>query len=87
MSVRVAEDKVKEAFLLWQKTMAQLNMGEGELLGKEANKLTMSEEHKSLANRIRTERLRLSDDPLYVPDFGQLLADIHILQYRVMESK
>lgn len=85
-SVKVAEIKVRQAFLLYQRTMGQLNMAEGELLGKEPNKLGMREEHISLANRIRAERLKLSDNPLYVPDFDQLLVDINILQYRVMET-
>lgn len=87
MSVRVAEGKVRQAFLLWQRIMGQLNMGEGELLGNNANSLTMKEEHISLANRIRTERIRLSDNPMYAPDFEQLLVDINILQYRVMGAE
>lgn len=85
-SVKVAEDRVRAAFLWYQKAMAQMNMAEGELVGKDANGLTMREEHLSLANRIRTERLKLSDDPMHIPDFDQLLVDVNILQYRVMES-
>jgi hypothetical protein len=84
-SVRVAELDIRKAFLLRQRIMAQLNMGEGELLGNDANALSMREEHLSLANRIRDDRLKLSDDPLYSPNFDQLLVDINILQYRVME--
>lgn len=83
-SVKVAESKVMMAFLLYQKIMGQLNMAEGELLGRDANGLALKEEHVSLANRLRNQRLRLSDDPLYVPDFDQLLVDINILQYRVL---
>lgn len=85
MSTRIAENTIRKAFLLWQQAMSQLNMAEGELLGDRSNELKMREEHLSLANRIRTERLKLSDDPLYVPDFDQLLVDIHILQLRVLE--
>lgn len=85
-SLRVSETDVMKAFIKWQRIMGQLNMGEGELLGKEPNTLTMRKEHVLLANKIRTERLKLSDDPLYVPDFESLLVDIHVLQHKVTEN-
>ena len=85
-STKVAESEVKKAFLLWQKIMAQLNMSENELLGKNANALKMREEHIALANKIRDARLMLSDDTLYSPDFDELLLDVHMLQHKVIEN-
>lgn len=85
-SVRVAETDIRKAFLTWQKIMAQMNMSEIELLGKDANVLSMKKEHVVLANKIREERLKLSDNPLYSPDFDKLLLDVHILQHRILES-
>lgn len=85
-SVRVAEHDVMRAFLTWQRIMGQLNMGEGELLGKDLNNLTMRQEHITLANRIRDERIKLSDDPLYSPDFDTILVEIHLLQHRVINN-
>lgn len=85
-SVHVAEMDVRKAFIQWQRIMGQLNMGEGELLGRDANQLTMRTEHIALANKIREERLHLSDDPLYVPNFDDLLVEIHLLQHRVIDN-
>lgn len=85
-SVRVAEQDVMRAFLLWQRVMSQMNMGEGELLGNDLNRLTMRKEHIALANRIRDERIKLSDDPLYSPDFDTLLVEIHLLQHKVLDN-
>lgn len=86
-SVQIAERDVMRAFLLWQRIMGQMNMGEGELLGKDANQLKMKSAHITLANKIRDERLRLSDDPLYVPNFDDLLVEIHLLQHKVLDSE
>lgn len=86
-SVQIAEQDVMRAFLLWQRIMGQLNMGEGELLGNDANHLKMRAEHITLANKIRDERLHLSDDPLYVPKFDDLLVEIHLLQHKVLDSE
>lgn len=85
-SVRVAEQDVMRAFLLWQRVMSQMNMGEGELLGNDLNRLTMRREHIALANKIRDERIKLSDDPLYSPDFDTLLVEIHLLQHKVLDN-
>lgn len=85
-SIRVAEQDVMRAFLLWQRVMGQMNMGEGELLGNDLNRLVMRGEHIALANKIRNERIKLSDDPLYSPDFDSLLVDIHILQFKVLDN-
>ena len=84
-STRVAEDSVRQAFLTWTEVQAQLDMSAGELLGSEANQLQMREEHISLANRIREERLKLNDNPLYVPEFDDLLVAIHQLEYQTLE--
>lgn len=86
-SIHVAELDVRRAFIQWQRIMGQLNMGEGELLGKDINQLKMRSEHITLANKIRAERLRLSDDPLYVPNFDDLLIEIHLLQHKVLDSE
>lgn len=85
-SARVAEIDVRRAFLVWQRIMGQMNMGEGELLGKDLNALTMRKEHIDLANKIREERIKLSDDPLYSPDFDTLLVEIHLLQHKVLDN-
>lgn len=85
-SARAAEQDVMRAFLLWQRVMGQLNMGEGELLGRDPSILAMRKEHVELANKIRNERIKLSDDPLYSPDFDSLLVEIHLLQHKVMDN-
>ena len=84
-SMRISEDEIRCAFLLWQDIMAELNMGEAELLGKDESSDSMDDDHVKLANKIRDQRIRLSDDPLYVPDFDSLLVDIHILQFRSID--
>lgn len=85
-SLRAAEVDVNRAFLLWQKTMAQMNMAEGELLGSDFNIVPEKEAHIELAKKIRQERLKLSDDVLYSPDFSMLLTEVHLLQHKVIEN-
>lgn len=85
-SLKVSEDEVKSAFKLWQRIMGELNMAEGELLGNDANSNTMDAKHVALANKIRDERLKLSDNPLYVPDFDELAFEVHVLQFTALES-
>ena len=85
-SIRVSEAEVRRAFLKWEEIQGQLDMSAGELLGSDANQLQMREEHISLANRIREERLKLNDNPLYVPEFDDLLVAIHQLEYQTLES-
>ena len=85
-SLRAAEVDVNRAFLLWQKTMAQMNMAEGELLGNDFNLVPEKEAHIELAKKIRQERLKLSDDVLYSPDFSMLLTEVHLLQHKVIEN-
>lgn len=75
-SLKVSEDAVREAFIKWQDIMGEMNMGEAELLGNEE----MDSKHIEMANKIRDERIKLSDDPLYVPKFNYLLVEIHKLQ-------
>lgn len=75
-SLKVSEDAVREAFIKWQDIMGEMNMGEAELLGNE----DMDDKHIELANKIRDERIKLSDDPLYVPKFNDLLVAVHTLQ-------
>lgn len=81
-SLRISEDKVREAFILWQDIMGELNMGEAELLGN-SEQPTIDAEHVRIANLVRQERIRLSDDPLYVPKFDDLLVAIHTLQFSI----
>lgn len=78
-SLRVAEDKVREAFIKWQDIMGELNMAEAELLG--GSDEYMDPEHIKVANLIRDERIRLSDDTLYKPVFDELLVRVQLLQY------
>ena len=80
-SLKVAEGKVREAFLLWQKTQGQLDMASGELLGNALNKDTMNRRHVQLANDIRNVRLQLAQDPLAVPEFDELLIRVQKLEY------
>lgn len=76
-SLKVSERMVRDAFIKWQDIMGEMNMGEAELLGNE----DMDDKHIELANKIRDERIKLSDDPLYVPKFNDLLVAIHELQF------
>lgn len=78
-SLRVAEDNVREAFIKWQDIMGELNMAEAELLG--GSDEYMDPEHIEVANLIRDERIRLSDDTLYKPDFDELLVRVQLLQF------
>lgn len=84
-SLKVSEESVREAFICWQDIMAELNMAESELLGRDANGDTIDDKHIQTANLIRSERIRLSDDTLYVPDFDKLLVEVHILQQSTVE--
>ena len=79
-SMRVAEAEVRKAFSLYYKAQAHMDMSAGELLGSDPG-ASISSEHVKVANDIRSERLKLQDDPLYVPDFDRLLLDIQLLQY------
>ena len=78
-----AESEVYEAFKLWQKTQSQLDMAAGELLGNKIEGRTMRQDHVSLAAKIREERLRFDQNPLYVPNFEELKYRIHRLQHEV----
>ena len=79
-SLRVSEEEVRDAFLKWQRIMGELNMGEAELLGNSE----IDEEHIKLANRIRDERIKLSDDTLYVPNFDDLLVAVQLLEQHLL---
>lgn len=84
-SVHAAEEEVRKAFLKWAEVQAQLDMSAGELLGRDANFNKLCREHIQLANSIRTERLKLSSNPLYIPDFDNLLVQIQVLEYSTLE--
>lgn len=75
-SLRISEELIRSAFIKWQDIMGELNMAEAELLGNAG----MDEPHIALANKIRDERIKLSDEPLYVPNFDDLLVAVHKLQ-------
>ena len=77
-SLRVAEDKIREAFIQWQDIMGELNMAEAELLG---GREELDQRHIEVANAIRSERIKLSDNTLYVPNFDELLVSVQLLQY------
>lgn len=80
-SLRVAEDKVREAFILWQDIMGQLDMAEVELVGMpDLDKI--DPDHVRVANLIRSERINLSDNVFYKPDFDSLLVEVQLLQLR-----
>lgn len=80
-SLQVSEGKVKEAFLLKEKIQAHLDMASGELLGNGSEGSYSDDSHVATANAIRDERLKLQDDPMYIPKFSELLESIHKLQY------
>ena len=80
-SIRVTEAEVRRAFLKWEEIQGQLDMSAGELLGREVNELDLKDAHIQLANKIRIERLKFNENPMYIPDFDQLLVDIHYLEY------
>lgn len=84
-STRVAEEDVRGAFLKWNEVQAQLDMSSGELLGRDVNFTKLRNEHIRLANNIRTERLKFSGNPLYIPDFDNLLVQIQVLEYSTLE--
>lgn len=81
LSMRVAETEVRKAYLAWCEIQAQLDMGAGELLGTDANGVHMWDTHVDLANAIRNERVKLSADPLYVPNFDELLVRLQVITY------
>ena len=85
-SLQVSEQQVSKAFLLWQKIMGHLDMAANELLGNDANAETMNQEHVAVANEIRNERIKLSDNPLASPDFDNLIIKVHMLQHKALEK-
>lgn len=84
-SVRVTENEIRNAFLKWNEVQAQLDMSAGELLGRRVNFEKLKAEHIQLANDIRLERLKLSGNPLYIPNFEDLLVRIQALEYSTLE--
>ena len=78
-SMQVAEDAIGKAYKQCYKALAHMDMAAGELLGNEADKITS--EQLAIANAIRSERLKLQDDPLYIPDFEGLMVRLQALQY------
>ena len=78
-SVRVAENDVREAFLKWNEIQAQLDMSSGELLGRDYG-TTVHDKHLEIAQAIRSERLKLSNNPRYIPMFDDLLVAIQQLE-------
>lgn len=83
-SLKVAEKEVNEAFLKWQQCMGHLNMAEAELLGNRLSAESMNQRHRELANDIRAERLKVSEDPNYPADYDALLTKVHQLQFEVL---
>lgn len=81
MSLKVAENDVRQAFLKWCEVQAQLDMGAGELLGNGESATLTKQSHVALANAIRKERLQLNENPLYIPDFDELLVQIQLLEF------
>lgn len=79
-----ASSNIYEAFQLWEKTRSQMDMSAGELLGNSIGSKTMNREHVEIAAEIRGERLKLEQNPLYVPDFDKLKYKIHVLQHRAL---
>lgn len=80
-SLRIGEGSIKQAFLLWCRIQAQLDMASGELLGDSKQARSIDKQHIEVANRIREERLLFQDDPLYVPNFDELLIAVQALMY------
>lgn len=68
------ESDVRAAFLLRMKVQAQLDMAAGELIGNCGEEVTSA--ILRVASRIREERVKLEDNPLYAPKFGELLVGI-----------
>ena len=83
-SLKVAEKEVNEAFLKWQRCMGHLNMAEAELLGNRLSAESMNKKHRALANEIRDERLKVSEDPNYPADYDTLLTKVHQLQFEAL---
>jgi hypothetical protein len=83
-SLQVAEDEVRRAYLNWCRILAHLDMAANELLGNDINGKRLKKDHVDLAAKIREARLNLGSDPLYVPDFGELLTAIQKLEYQDM---
>lgn len=80
-SLQITEDTVKAAFLLKEKVQAHLDMGSGELVGHSTDGGVVDDMHIQVANAIRNERLKLQDNPMYVPNFEGMLVSIQQLQY------
>lgn len=81
-SFRVAEDAVRGAFILWQKVLMHLAMAGAELIGRRGEiEEELLSQHVEVANKIRDERIKLQDNPLYVPKFDDLLVEVQKLQY------
>ena len=85
-SLKVSELSVKKAFLLWQRVMGQLDMAANEFLGNDINGSTMNQQHIAIANEIRNERIRLSDNTLYVPNFDDLLVKVHTIEHEMLDK-
>jgi hypothetical protein len=81
-----ATSEVYRAFQLWEKTRSQMDMSAGELLGNSIGGKTFNQAHVSLAAEIREERLKLEQNPLYVPDFDRLKYKIHVLQQEAINE-
>lgn len=79
-----AESEIYKAFQKWEKARSQMDMSAGELLGNSLGGSTMSADHVKLASRIREERLKLEQNPLYIPDFDKLKYEIHMLQQKAV---
>lgn len=82
-----AEGDVASAFKKWQAVQNHLDMAAGELIGTDFDGKELKEEHIELAERIREERLKLEDNPLYKPNFDDLKIRIHLLQKRVEKAQ
>lgn len=77
-SLKVSEDKVRRAFLLYMKVQGHLNMAACELVGNPPEQL--STEILQVADKIREARLQLEEFPLYTPDFPGLLTAVQKLK-------
>lgn len=80
-SMRVAESEINKAFQLWQKVQAHLDMASAEFLGNDTTAETMQRAHIQLANDIRDVRLKLAQNPLYIPKFDALLTRVQQFEY------
>lgn len=73
-----AEKAISEAYLMWCSVTGHLDMAGCELLGHDINikLMPIRDRLKDLANKIRAERVKLMDDPLYIPDIDALLIEV-----------